>query len=129
MRLPGHSHFATVTLTYETAPGHHGFPAFAATYAAVQERLMALTAQPFRDCTNEDVAAALWEAFLDWSDPRIAEWGGAFAIQALRLAVRGVPDRIGHADGFTEYAVDRPREIAAAAARERVNAAPAEIPG
>lgn len=106
MALPGHSHFAEVTLVYETlAP--RGFPAFAGTYAAVQARLVELTRRPFRDATNEDVADRLFEAFDGWTDPEVVRWGGSFALAELRLAVRGVPDAIGHADGFTTYGVRR----------------------
>ena len=106
MRLPGHSHFATVTLHYLTNGEGHGFPAFALTYAAIQRHLMALTERPFHDKTNEDVANLLWHAFLDWSDSDVERWGGSFRLAKLELAVRGVPDRIGHADGFTVYAVE-----------------------
>jgi hypothetical protein len=105
MKLPGHSHYAEVRLTYATEAGAHGFPAFATTYAAVQERLKAHTERPFHDCTNEDVAAQLWCAFADWTDESIAAWGGRFSLARLELAVRGVPDKIGHADGFTTYTV------------------------
>jgi hypothetical protein len=110
MRLPGHSHFATVTLVYRTGESNRGFPAFASTYAAVQARLMELTAKPFHDMTNEDVAQHLWNALDGWTDPEIERWGGTFALARLDLAVRGVPDAIGHADGFTVYSV----EVAAA---------------
>jgi hypothetical protein len=106
MRLPGHSHFALVTLHYRTRPGAHGFPAFATTYQAVQEQLVALTARPFRNATNEDVAAALWAAFVGWTHPAVDAWGGDFRLCRVELAVRGVPDAIGHADGFTTYTVE-----------------------
>jgi hypothetical protein len=109
MRLPGHSHFALLTLHYATAPGEHGFPAFAGTYAAVQQHIMDATAKPFHDKTNEDVADALWQAFDGWTDEAITAWGGAFGLVKLELAVRGVPDCIGHADGFTMYTVEVPR--------------------
>src|SRR4051794_16801678 len=69
MQLPGHSHFALVTLTYRTATGAHGFPAFASTYDAVQTHLKALTRLPFRHATNEDVADRLWNAFVGWTHP------------------------------------------------------------
>jgi hypothetical protein len=101
MRLPGHSHFGLLTLHYATAPGHHGFPAFAGTYAAVQRHIMDATTKPFHDMTNEDVADALWQAFDAWSDPEVEQWDGSFRLTRLELEVRGVPDAIGHADGFT----------------------------
>jgi hypothetical protein len=106
MHLPGHSHFGTVTLHYLTAPGHHGFPAFADTYAAVQRALMAATDLPFHDMTNEDIAERLYTTFLGWTDDAVAKWGGVFRLTRLELAVRGVPDRIGHADGFTVYTIE-----------------------
>jgi hypothetical protein len=106
MRLPGHSHFATVTLHYETL-GDIGFPAFESTYAAVQARLRDLTELPFRDKTNEQVADALWDGLVNWTHAEIDKWQAQFALRKLELAVRGVPDKIGHADGFTVYAVER----------------------
>jgi hypothetical protein len=59
-----------VTLTYRTAPGQHGFPAFASTYDADMTHLKALTLRPFHDATNEDVANALWNAFVEWTHRR-----------------------------------------------------------
>lgn len=106
MRLPGHSHFATLTLQYETI-GRTGFPAFATTYGAIQQHLQALTERPFRDHTNEDVAEALWQAFEHWTHPEIEKFDSKCVLCRLELAVRGVPDRIGHADGFTVYAIER----------------------
>ena len=105
MHLPGHSHFATVTLHFETL-GNFGFPAFATTYSAIQQRLLTLTQHPFRDLTNEGVADALWAGFVNWTHEDIEKWKGQFALSKLELAVRGVPDRIGHADGFTLYTVE-----------------------
>ena len=105
MHLPGHTYFATITLHYETL-GATGFPAFASTYAAVQRLIERVTAHPFRDMTNEDVADRLWKAFVTWTDPEIEKFGGAFALRRLEFGVRGAPDRIGHADGFTVYAVE-----------------------
>jgi hypothetical protein len=108
MNLPGHSHFATLTLEYQTL-GAHGFPAFAETYAAIQQRIQVLTALPFRDATNEVVADRLFADFATFTDPCIERWMGHFQLVRLTLSVRGVPDRIGHADGFTDYTV-RTRE-------------------
>ena len=104
MGLAGHSHFAQVTLEYAN-DGARGFPAFADTYAAIHEYLQTLTASPFRDCTNEEVARRLFNQFFTFRDPRFDRWGGAYHLIRLTLAVRGVPDRIGHADGFTSYTV------------------------
>lgn len=104
MKLAGHSHFATVELEFETL-GDTGFPAFADTYAAVQQHIGQHTEKPFRDCTNEGVADRLFEAFRKWTHPSLERWGGSFELCRLTLGVRGVPDRIGHADGFTYYTV------------------------
>jgi hypothetical protein len=107
MKLPGHSHFATVTLAYRTGgDGSRGFPAFGSTYGAVQARLIELTEKPFHDMTNEKVAAHLFAAIDVWTHPEVEKWGGAFELARLDLAVRGVPDRIGHADGFTTYTIE-----------------------
>jgi uncharacterized glyoxalase superfamily metalloenzyme YdcJ len=106
MKLAGHSHYGEITLRFATLEAR-GFPAFATTYAVVQSRLVELTAKPFRDATNEDVADQLFAAFDGWTDPAIASWGGAWQLDRLDLAVRGVLDKIGHADGFTTYSVER----------------------
>lgn len=104
MNLPGHSHFATVTLEYKTL-GIHGFPAFEATYKAVQDMLRGLTMHPFRDATNEVVAERMFSSFKGFRHPEIDKWGGDYTLYRLTLSVRGVPDKIGHADGFTDYTV------------------------
>jgi hypothetical protein len=108
MALPGHSHFATVTLEFATRENgaNRGFPAFGETYAAIQGHLRSLTERPFHDHTNEDIADALFAAFATWHHEAVDKWGGAFTLARLDLAVRGVPDKIGHADGFTVYRVD-----------------------
>lgn len=107
MKLPGHSHFATVTLHFGIPLGAtRGFPAFADTYAEIQDALKEETATPFRDSTNEIVATRLWNRFRPWAPPAAMRWGGAWYLKKLELAVRGVPDKIGHADGFTVYTVE-----------------------
>ena len=106
MHLPGHSHYAELTLVYRNL-GPVGFPAFASTYAPLQEHLKGLTKAPFRDATNEDVARRLFASLDGWTDPAIEEWHGQFRLDELRLAVRGVLDAIGHADGYTTYTVAR----------------------
>ena len=113
MALPGHSHYATVTLVFLTlpAPGDEpdvGFPAFADTYGAVKARIKELTAKPFRNATNEVVARQLFDSFDGWSDPVFDKWPGSWMLTKLILSVQGVPDRIGHADGMTHYTIDRP---------------------
>ena len=110
MGLPGHSHFAEVRLTFATA-GRRGFPAFAETYAVVQDSLRDLTARPFRNATNEEVARQLFTACAALGTgpdqpPAIARWGGTYRLTRLDLDVRGVLDPIGHADGFTRYTVE-----------------------
>lgn len=110
MGLRGHSHYATVTLEYESAQGElpsRGFPAFEGTYGEVQTKLKELTGQPFKSATNEEVARRLYAQFDGWSTPEIDRWGGAYKLVRLALAVMGVPDSIGHADGFTTYTVHR----------------------
>lgn len=111
MKLAGHSHFAEVTLIFGRY-GSRGFPAFAETYAVLQGWLTELTAKPLRDMTNEAVSEYLFEQLrerLGNARPEvITRWGGDWALEGLRLAVRGVPDRIGHADGFTVYTVEAP---------------------
>lgn len=126
MGLRPHQHFATVQLTCETT-GALGFPVFAETVAAVHGVLTAATERPFRDSTNEDVADALFALFEDLLTLRMTEnetgletgdawpralavlqgWGGEYRLCSLKLAVRGVPDDIGHSDGFAEYTVTR----------------------
>lgn len=109
MQIAGHSHFATLELTYETL-GAQGFPAFAETYAVIQEAIKTATLRPFRDCKNEDVADAFFSLFENpdlYQGEPWAKWGGGYKLDSIRLGVRGVPDRIGHADGFTYYGVQR----------------------
>ena len=120
MKLRPHQHFATVELTFETL-GPLGFPVFQETVDALHGYLRELTARPFRDSTNEDVADRLFGAFQDLVDslgPELASdsayeaareplgrWGGEYRLHTLRLAVRGVQDDIGHSDGFAVYTV------------------------
>ncbi len=109
MNLPGHSHFATVRFIFETT-GAVGFPSFADTHAAIQKRLSDMTLRPFRDCTNEKVLEIIWTAFEGWSNPAAEKYkrgGSGYELHAVELAVRGVPDKIGHADGFTVYRKER----------------------
>jgi hypothetical protein len=106
MGLGGHSHFAQVTLCYRHQ-GHQGFPAFAETYQAVQTRIGELLAKPLRDMTNEAVARYVFEGFLGWTAPAIEKWNSEpLELRRMDLDVRGVPDAIGHADGFTRYTVE-----------------------
>lgn len=107
MNLPGHSHYAEVSLVYRTI-GTTGFPAFAETYTTIQQKLKDLTTKPFRDHTNEAIARELFSVFAE-EDFKGESWeekyGGDYHLTELSLNVRGVLDRIGHADGFTTYTV------------------------
>ncbi len=113
MKLPGHSHSGTLTLEFlnirpmQGEPGSRGFPAFAETYEAITRRLIELTAKPFRDSTNEEVARRLFDGFYRWTAPEIDKWGGRWILLGIELGVQGVRDRIGHADGVTRYRVYR----------------------
>jgi hypothetical protein len=109
MKIAGHSHFATLELTFDTL-GRHGFPAFAETYCAIQDVIKLQTAKPLRDHKNEDVADMFFNVFHDpalYLVEPFAHWGGAYELSSIRLGVRGVPDKIGHADGFTYYQVTK----------------------
>ena len=123
MGLRPHMHYGTVRLTFQTT-GELGFPVFEATVGALHDVLGHLTERPFRDSTNEDVTDALWinfgallaggacpldsdEAVKAWERARgvLAQWGGEYHLHALQLSVMGVPDDIGHSDGFATYSV------------------------
>ena len=107
MKLAGHSHFAQVTLHFQHQG--RGFPAFENTYRAVQDHIKDTTSAPFRNMTNEQVALGLYLAFREWTAPEIEAWAGdALNLVRLDLDVRGVPDKIGHADAFTRYTVEGP---------------------
>lgn len=109
MGLRPHQHYAQVTLTYETMDAH-GFPVFADTVGALHRYLVDATRKPFRDATNEDVADRLWRVFDDavvYAHEPFLKWGGEYRLLQLELAVRGVPDDIGHSDGFARYRVTR----------------------
>jgi len=109
MNLGGHSHFAHLTLTWLTI-GYQGFPAFEDTYRYIQNQIKGATEKPFRDCTNEEVCRRLFHLFkeIDYRTvPEFSKWDMCkFELVAAELAVRGVPDRLGHADSFTYYTVE-----------------------
>ena len=89
--------------------GSTGFPAFEDSYATIRRLLQELTARPFRDHTNEAIARQLLIALRaeDFhGEPWKEKYGGAYELAGLALSVRGVPDKIGHADGFTTYSVE-----------------------
>jgi len=109
MKLRGHSHFATVDLYFGTssAPDSLGFPSFADTHAAIQERLKRFFSAILRDYTNERIARDLFAAMDEFRHPSIDKWNTWYELVRLDLNVRGVPDSIGHADSFTTYTVER----------------------
>ena len=110
MRLKGHSHFAQVTLYWQHF-GPLGFPSFESTHAIIQHEIRGLLAKPLKDHTNEDVAQRLFDNFCLWHPEYssiLRGWPDCdFALQRLDLAVRGVPDNLGHADAFTTYTIQR----------------------
>jgi hypothetical protein len=105
MGIPGHSHFAQVTICYDTL-SDVGFPSFQQTHDVIQDALKQATAKTFRDCTNENVVDILFNVICNIKHPDIDKWGGVYRVAWVELAVRGVPDKIGHSDGFTKYKVD-----------------------
>jgi len=106
MNLRGHYHTAAVHLTYGYDEGEHGYPSFQVTNDAIRHRLRELTHGIFRDATNEDVAARLWDAFVDWTASPWRHWGGKYWLHRLDLDVEGVHDDIGHDASVTRYTVE-----------------------
>lgn len=105
MGLRAHSHFATVELHWRvTDPQGSGFPVFQATTAMIQAKLTDLLRQPVRG-TNEEVARVIWRAFHGWKCEEALRWGPHenYELERVDLHVRGVPDDIGHSDGFATY--------------------------
>jgi hypothetical protein len=109
MGLKGHHHTAAVTMVYGHHEGHHGYPSFKATNDAIRRRLASQTGvrNTFRDATNEDVVQRLWDAWVSYTDPDWAQWGGVYWLHALHLDVEGVLDEIGHDNSVTRYTVQR----------------------
>lgn len=108
MKLRGHSHYAEVRLTYrgDGTEKPLGFPAFEDTYREVHDRLREVfEGGPLVDHSNEDIARAVFRRFNGWIGPAMFGRGGQYHLVAAELAVRGVLDKIGHADGFTVYRV------------------------
>lgn len=114
MGLPGHSHTVRVYLTYEHGWAALGPAIFSNTMGALRDLLREALDKPLRNMTNEDVAAHLWSIFEDWSgyltnpawkDREHPE--SQFELWKLTLGVRGVPDKIGHDDSWTNYVVER----------------------
>lgn len=105
MGLPLHTHYAEVTLCFDTL-GPIGFPAFEDTYDCIRMALKQFTAQVFEGVTNEKICADLFQLFRNWSTPEIDRWGGSFQLRWVELGVRGIRDEIGHPDGITRYRVE-----------------------
>jgi len=106
MGLPLHTHYAEVTICYETL-GAIGFPAFEATYDCIRTQLKRFTSETFEGLTNEGICSKLFALFDGWSTPEIDRWGGKFRLRWVELAVRGIRDEIDHPDGMTRYRVER----------------------
>lgn len=106
MNLRGHYHTGQVTLHYGYNHGEHGYPSFAVTNDCIRQRLRALTKGIFRDATNEDVAARLWDALVEWTADPWRQWGGRYWLHRLDLDVEGVHDDIGHDASVTRYTIE-----------------------
>lgn len=109
MNIKAHSHYAEVMITF-TTDAAEGFPVFERTVAPIQAVLRGLTAQVFPDHTNERVAQEVWDAVNWLTVHRPDTWrefpDSAYRLHAIELAVRGVPDDIGHHDSFTRYRIE-----------------------
>jgi hypothetical protein len=108
MKLPGHSHFVKVYLTFTAAPNGddpRAFPAFMSTTDEVHAAVSAYFKRPLRNATNEIAALGLFNLFAHWSTTETERWGGKYKLTRVDLDVRGVPDDIGHSDGYTRYTV------------------------
>lgn len=109
MNIKAHSHYAEVTITF-TTDAAEGFPVFANTVEPIRATLRGLTANVFPDHTNERIAEEVWAAVNDLTIHRPDTWraypDSAYRLHAIELAVRGVPDDIGHDDSFTRYRIE-----------------------
>lgn len=104
MELAGHCHFAQVFFEFDSF-GNVGFPSFEHTHAEIRSHLLEQTAKPFRDATNEDVLRKLFEFFRSVTLLEPEQYRSKYQLSAMELHVRGVPDKIGHADTFTVYKI------------------------
>lgn len=107
MGLRAHSHFAEVTVGFSHGRATPGFPSFGVTNAEVALVCRRALEHPITG-TNEDVVQALWDSLagLAPGDPPFSAWPGSWALASVELAVRGVPDSIGHDDSFTRYRIE-----------------------
>lgn len=105
MGLRAHSHLAEVFVTWT----HHelGFPVFESTVREVGDAVRAVVEHPITG-TNEQVARLIFQALDGWKVTH-PEWVGVgdYQLDEVVLAVRGIPDSIGHSDGFGRYSVRR----------------------
>lgn len=110
MGLQGHHHTAQVWLAYGHRDGDHGYPSFLATNNGLRERLEQLTGtrRTFRDATNEDVAARLFDSLCAFVPDGAETYGGRYWLAELHLDVEGVQDAIGHDNGSTRYTIALP---------------------
>jgi hypothetical protein len=105
MGVPLHSHYAEVALTY-SIDGAAGFPVFDATIDEVKQELERFASEPFMGKRNEDVIMALYEHFKGWTCLEVTKWGGSFHLVAVEFNVKGIKDRLGHAEGFATYRIE-----------------------
>lgn len=106
MGLPAHSHGARLTVVYETV-GDHGFPSFEETNQALYDRVLELTGRPFKEATNEAMARRIFRHLDGWVADSWIKWGGDYRLDAIRLEIDGVRDRIGHDPSTTVYTIER----------------------
>lgn len=104
MELAGHCHFAQVYFEFDSF-GNVGFPSFEHTHAEIRRHLLEQTAKPFKDSTNEDVLRRLFEYFRSIDLLEVKKYRSKYQLSRMELHVRGVPDKIGHADTFTVYRI------------------------
>ena len=121
MALQAHSHLAEVTVEFlaQDHPNSPGWPSFEDTNRVLGDLVRDTLAHPIVG-TNEAVVQALWDALLPATqplnpptDPKVKVWhdaGCRWVLTAVTLAVRGVPDAIGHDDGWTRYTIREPWE-------------------
>jgi hypothetical protein len=104
MNLPTHWHQAHVFLEY-AVDKEHGYPSFERTNDALRAELQRVTNAPFRNATNEVVAARLFAHFGAFTDESWEKYGGDYHLSGLILDVYGVHDQIGHDEGATRYTI------------------------
>lgn len=106
MGLRGHSHTVEVFLVWEHGAGGFGYPSFKATNDEARTVLTELLARPFEG-TNEAAARMIFDRFEQWRPALGGTWTPPddYRLAMVEYRVRGVPDTIGHDDGWTTYTV------------------------